>query len=252
MIITLVGADFSANNISGTVQLTAENAINYDSNYHLGRYQLPGSALAKSTDGTLGIYTWNIPKNAIVTVTVKGGGQYGMALTDSNDIVMQAFSNDLVSSDASITGDYTLCQIPHTSGKLHVSAAKFVSASYTMLTSHELSNYQSDLGITMMQGTHYVDQKSKQTVGSPVVLASMSGTGYGVSAVIPTNAITMVNVTSGGNYGMVLTDLNGNVVQAKNNGDASNGVLTFDRYAYPTRLYVSRTKYQSGTYKTGA
>ena len=139
---TTVTYNYTANAASGTiVQLISSNTnSNYnDTANHLIDSQVAGSALGKSSVGTKGIYGWDIPANALVSLTVSGGGNYGMAITDTNDIVLEGFNSSTVGGAAGGQGTYTFSPVLQAS-RLYVSTAKFVSASYTILTEEELKD----------------------------------------------------------------------------------------------------------------
>ena len=232
------------------VALTAENKTYSDTENHLGTPQVVGSSLVKSAQGTKGIYGWDIPKYALVTVKVSGGGNYGMAITDTNDIVIEGFTNSTVAAEAGVQGEYTFAPLLE-AGKLYVSTTKFVSASYVVLKEEDLSNYAFPIKVTLQSdNTKYIS--TSQTVGSAVKLADMGSTGYYISDTIPANATVKIKVVTGGNYGMVLADVNGNVLESKPSNTAdSDGYITFTTQSVETKLYASKTKYTSGTYQIG-
>lgn len=232
------------------VALTADNKIYSDPENHLDATQISGMPLVKSNVGTKGIYAWDIPKYAEVSLTMSGGGNYGMALTDANDIVIEGCKNSDVASSAEVTGTYVFSPTVAWS-KLYVSTTKFKSAVYRILSEEEIANFDYPIPVTLQaDNTKYI--ATSQTVGQQVKLADMSSTGYYISSLLPANSIIKIKVKTGGSYGMVLADANGNVLESKPSNQAdADGYITFTPQVVPTMLYASKTKYISGTYKVG-
>ena len=236
--------------VGETVQLTSSNTnTSYnDTANHLNNNIVVGQPLPKTDVGTKGILGWDIPQYAIVTLTVSGGGNYGMAITDNNDIVIEGMVNSSVATDASSQGVYTFSPVTIPT-RLYVSSTKFVSASYVIISEEDLTQY--DFNILM----EYTSESGKyiataQTVGSDVKLAEMSGVYYFISAEIPANTVTTLNVKTGGNYGMCIADINGKVLENKpsNTADA-DGNIVFSKQTTPYKLWVSKTKYNNAKYK---
>ena len=236
--------------VGETVQLTSSNSnTSYnDTANHLNNNIVAGQPLPKSSVGTKGIIGWDIPQYAIVTLTVSGGGNYGMAITDNNDIVVEGFVNSSIATDASSQGVYTFNPVL-SPARLYVSTTKFVSASYVIISEEDLKQY--DYNILMeytSESGKYI--RTSQTVGADVKLAEMSGTYYMISEEIPANTITTLNVKSGGSYGMCIADINGKVLENNPSANAdTDGNIVFNKQTVPYKLWVSKTKYNSAKYK---
>lgn len=237
---------------SGTIyNLTTSNAnpAYADTSNHLIDSQVAGQLLAKSNVGTKGILGWDIPQYALVTLTVSSGGNYGMALTDSSDIVIEGFKNSAVATSGN--GTYTFSPLLVKNGRLYVSTTKFVSASYVVLSEEELGGY--DFSI-QMEYTSEVGKyiSSSQTAGTEVKLAEMGGVYYMYSTLLPANSTVTLNVKTGGSYGMCLADANNKVLESKPSAQAdANGNIVFSKQTVPYRLWVSKTKYNSAKYTMG-
>ena len=236
--------------VGETVQLTSSNSnTSYnDTANHLNNNIVAGQPLPKSSVGTKGIIGWDIPQYAIVTLTVSGGGNYGMAITDNNDIVVEGFANSSIATDASSQGVYTFNPVL-SPARLYVSTTKFVSASYVIISEEDLKQYEYNI---LME---YTSESGKyigptQTVGTDVKLSDMGGTYYMISEEIPTNTITTINVKTGGNYGMCIADINGKVLENNPSSKAdADGNIVFSKQTVPYKLWVSKTKYNSAKYK---
>ena len=229
------------------VALTAANtnpAYNDVAN-HLNHAQTAGTALSKSNVGTKGIYGWDIPAQARVTLTVSGGGNYGMAITDTNDIVLEALNNHTIAPNAGEQGTYTFSPVVAAS-RFYVSTTKFVSASYKIEEEMAEDDFTVMIAETSEVGSYI---SASQKVGSPVQIATMGGTYYMVSQTIPANTTTTLNVKTGGSYGMCIADLDGIVLESKPSSTAdADGNIVFSKQTVPYRLWVSKTKYNSAKY----
>lgn len=232
--------------IAASVVLNSDNTTVKDPDHHLNSTQVLGEAVKLSSQGTRGIYIWDIPANAIVTLQVSGGGNYGMALTDIDDNVLEWTANSTVLAN-NPDGVYNFAPRTYET-KLHVSTTKFVSASYRIITEDEFREYDYPLIVTLNSDTtKYVS--ASQTIGSDVAFSPMSSTGYYVSEVIPANTQLVINVVSGGSYGMALCDTNGKVLEAKTNAQAGGDLLlTFAPQSVESVLYASKTKFVSATW----
>lgn len=232
-----------------TVALSSANMVSQDTNNHLNSTQTIGNQLVLSNVGTRGIYVWDIPAYAKVTLKVKGGGNYGMAICDADGVVLEYFSNGSVAPDAGSTGTYTfgLQLIPT---KLYVSATKFDSGSYTTYTEDDLVGIELPIGMSQTTKGQYV--ATGQTVGSTVKLATLSSGSYSISNVIPANVAVKITCkeTSTGGYGMALCDTSGNVLEYLTHTAtaATNNEYTFKAQDIETKLYVSVNKFVKAVY----
>ena len=228
------------------VQLTSSNATFSTTDYHLTN-MTSGNPLATSTQGTKGVLGWDIPANALVTLTCAPSGSYGMAITDMQDIVVESFVNSSVAVDGQ-NGTYVFTPVLE-NAKLYVSTTKFVSASYKILSSEELKEYSFNIPMvfTSEKGTYI---NATQTVGNTVAFAEMSSVSYQISAEIPANTITTLNVKTGGSYGMCIADLDDKVLESKPSGKAdADGNIVFSKQTVPYKLWVSTSKFNKASYK---
>ncbi len=226
--------------------LTSLNATFASSIEIVNPNQKIGHPISYIEAGTRGVYTWDIPSESIVSVTVVGGGSYGMALTDNDGKVVEFFTNDMVAADASTRGTYTYAPQTYAT-KLHVSSAKFVSASYNTMTKEQLNGMSFAITSDSTISGHYV--APSQTIGSEVKYNQMNSTNILISNIIPANCYVTVSVKSGGSYGFAICDTAGMVLEAQKNSDAGDSlVLTFDTHTVETRLHASLTKYVKASY----
>lgn len=230
------------------VDLTLTNVTETNTTQTVNTTQTIGAEITYGNAGTLGIVIWDIPAYALVTLTAASGGTYGIALTDSDNIVVEYTTNAAIHT-ANSDGIYTFA-VQTVPTRLHVSRAKFVSATYRILTEDEIKEMSFTINVKQTEATKYVAQKKLQTVGSPIVYADMTSSGVCASDPIPENTQVSVIVKSGGVYGIALCDTNGNVLEAKNNADADeNLLLVFAPQAVSTVLYASKPKFTSASYK---
>ena len=231
---------------SEKIALTSSNANIVSSTEMVATSQTIGSMVKYVEAGTRGIYTWDIPAESIVTLTVIGGGSYGMALTDMNGNVLEYFTNNSVASSADIQGTYIFApqRIPT---KVHVSKAKFVSGNYTSMNNEMLNGLSFAVASDSTISGHYV--APSQTIGTEVKYNAMNSTQVLISAPIPANCYTTVTVKTGGSYGFAICNLDGIVLEYLSNANASDSMtLTFHKQDVETRLHASLTKYVKATY----
>ena len=234
------------NGTSVKTDLTSLNATSASSTEIVNPNQTIGNPISYIEAGTRGVYTWDIPAESIVSLTVVGGGRYGMALTDDVGNVLEFFTNDMVAADASTRGTYTF--VPQMQAtKLHVSTAKFVSATCNSMTKELLNGMSFAITSDSTIAGYYV--APSQLVGSEVKYNQMNSTNVMISNVIPANCYVTVSVKSGGSYGFAICDTLGTVLESHKNSDAGDSlVLTFETQAIETRLHASLTKYVNATY----
>ena len=232
-----------------TVSLTSNAATVASTTEIVSTSQTIGQSIVYQEAGTRGILAWDIPAYAEVTLEVKGGGNYGIAICDANDIVLEYFSNGSIAPEAGSTGTYTfgLQMIPT---KLYVSTTKFNSGSYTTYTGDDLVGMELPVRISQTTKGQYIS--TGQTIGSPVQLSTLSSGSYSVSDIIPANVSVKITCkeTSAGGYGMALCDTAGNVLEYIKHTDtaATNNEYTFKTQNIETKLYVSVNKFVKAVY----
>lgn len=200
----------SSQSTNEKILLTSSNANLVSSTEMVATNQTIGGMVKYVEAGTRGIYTWDIPAESIVTLTVTGGGSYGMALTDMNGNVLEFFTNNSVAASAETQGTYIFAP-QRTPTKLHVSKAKFVSGNYTSMNNEMLNGMSFAVTSDSTIAGYYV--APSQTIGTEVKYNAMNSTQILISAPIPANCYTTVTVKTGGSYGFAICNLDGIVLE---------------------------------------
>lgn len=235
--------------ISRIFELTRTNILTSYSNKTPNSSQTIGAAIGLGEQGTLGTLVWEIPADGRITLVVKSGGTYGMALTDAEDNVLEYTTNAAIFND-NAEGVYTF-GVYRKPTKLYVATTKFNSANYKLLSENEIKELEYAISVTETIQTNKFPASSGQIVGEAIKYTEMNATSTMISEVIPANTEIEVTVNAvSGAYGMVLCDLDGKVLYASSNNKADENLkLIFPAQLVESRLYVAPNKFTSASYK---
>lgn len=174
-----------------------------------------------------------IPAGMEVTIKVTNTGNYAFARTNMDEMVI-----DICISQSLSSGEYTF-------GAINSDTYLFTSDNKILSIESEITN---DYIIYPVEFKKTGLIASAQTIGSEISIADQSGVFYN-KYFVPAGKSCKIKIKGGGNYGMVLTDLN-NVVVEFTKSISSNDVSVITEYSFGVQendcyFYAALNKFDS-------